>query len=81
LSSASSAKKGKTRGGTPLILAVAPEDVYPLAGIGSGEVVSLVLHGEAEIRKGELLQVRPEAHSRRVQVYRGSEQENITVRR
>ena len=81
LASAAKNDKNKTRSGVPLILAVAPEDVYPLSGIGANEEVTLVLHSEREARNGEFLQVRPAPTKRRVQVYKGNEQQNIIINR
>ena len=81
LASSNKSQQGGARTGAPLILAVAPEDVYPLAGIGANEEVTLVLHGEQETRNGKYLQVRPAPSKRRVEVYKGNQQEKIIISR
>ena len=67
----------KGHGGTPLVFAVLPTDVYSLAGIGSNEVVTLVLHGEAEAATGERLNI---ASHRQVEVVSGLERSRKVVR-
>ncbi|MBS7725357.1 hypothetical protein I0E51_13165 [Pseudomonas lalucatii] len=37
--------RDKPVAGTPLVIAIAPEEVYPLASIGPREKVTIVLHG------------------------------------
>ena len=67
-------------GGTPLVLAVLPNDVYPLAGIGSNEEVTIVLHGEAELVKGELLKIAPSATHRQIEIVSGLKRSQKVVR-
>ena len=66
--------------GIPLVLAVSPDDIYPLAGIGSNETVTIVLHGEQEIAKGELLKIKPAATHRQVELVTGLERSKAVVR-
>lgn len=66
--------------GTPLVLAVHPNDIYPLAGIGPKESVTIVLHGEQEIAQGELLNIAPNATHRQVEVVNGLERSKAVVR-
>lgn len=67
--------------GVPLVLAVEPEFVYPLAAIGTKEEVSLVLHGQQEAVDGKSLDIRPEPKLRHVQVINGVDSSNAVVRR
>jgi len=69
----------KSQDGTPLVLAVRPEDVYPLAGIGDSERVSVVLHGETELQKGKLLDIKPDPTHRKVEMVDGLERKTIYV--
>lgn len=66
--------------GTPLILAVKPNDIYPLAAIGPSESVSIVLHGEREVEQGQLLTIKPNASHRQVEVVTGLERSRSVVR-
>ena len=72
--------KGRGDDGIPLVLAVRPDDVYPLAGIGSNEEVSIVLHGEAELAAGELLKIAPSATHRQIEMVSGLERTQTVVR-
>ena len=72
--------KGGDDAGTPLVLAVLPDDVYPLAGIGSKEEVTIVLHGEAELATGELLKIAPSATHRQIEIVSGLERTQKVVR-
>lgn len=73
-------KKSKGSSGTPLILAVKPGDVYPLARVGEAEKVSVVLHGESEVKKGELLEVKPNVTHREVEVMDGLSSKKVYVK-
>ncbi len=72
-------KSGKTSAGTPMVLAVAPGQVYPLAGIGEEEEVTLVLHGESEVMQGQLLEVKPIVTHRKVEIVNGLERSSVLV--
>lgn len=67
--------------GTPLVVAVSPHEVYPLAMIGAEDTeVTLVLHGATEVEKGELLNVTPDPNRRRIEVVNGLTREHVLVR-
>lgn len=68
-----------TSTGTPLVLAVKPLDIYPLAGIGTQERISLVLHSASDVSNGAMVQIRPEYQHRTVEIYNGNERENVGV--
>ena len=72
-------KSSKSDDRIPLILAVAPNDVYPLASVGSGEEVTLVLHGEKEVKEGELLAIN--STLRQIEVVNGLERSRTSIRR
>lgn len=64
----------------PLIIAVKPEEVYPLANIAPDDTVSLVLHGETEVREGELLNINPLSASRhQIEVFSGQERKQVFI--
>ena len=78
---AKSPTKANQAGATALVIAVAPQDVYPLASIGERESVSLVLHGQTEVSRGDLLEIDPAVTSRRqVEVFDGLSRRQVTVR-
>ncbi len=74
------ASTGKDKEGSSMVLAVAPGQVYPLAGIGEEEEVSLVLHGESEVNQGQLLEVKPTITHRPVEIVNGLERSTVLVR-
>lgn len=64
----------------PLIIAVKPGEVYPLANISSEDTVSLVLHGETEVRGGALLNINPtSAYRHQVEVFNGQERKQVFI--
>ena len=73
-------KKADADEGIPLVLAVRPGDIYPLAGIGSGEAVSIVLHGEQEVADGKLLKISPATTHRQIELVSGLERSKTVVR-
>lgn len=73
-------KKSDADEGIPLVLAVRPGDIYPLAGIGSNEAVSIVLHGEQEVADGKLLRIAPTATHRQIELVSGLERSKTVVR-
>lgn len=82
LATAPSASNNKSKPqGTPLVLAVLPQHVYPLASIGASEEVSLVMHGEKEVDSGKLLSVTPRPTLRSVEVVNGLDRTQAVVKR
>ncbi len=71
-------KKGTGGGGLSLILALRPEDVLPVAEAQASEApITVVLHGQNEVRKGELLDLRT-AGPKVVELLVGGEREEVT---
>lgn len=67
-------------GAIPLVMAVFPGDIYPLASIGITEEVTLVMHGEKEGTEGELLSITPKATHRKVEVMNGLQRSQTVVK-
>ena len=64
----------------PLIIAIRPGEVYPLASIRSDETVSLVLHGEAEVNGGALLNINPmTALQHQIEVFSGLDRRSVYI--
>jgi len=80
LASPANKNKAGENMGTPLVLAVLPDDIYPLAGIRPDESVTIVLHGEQEIAQGKLLNIAPAATHRQVELVSGLERSKAVVR-
>lgn len=66
--------------GNVMVIAVMPEDVYPLASIHPAESVSLVLHSAASINAGEPVSVRPPASHRAIELVFGSSKQSVKVK-
>lgn len=64
-----------------LVLAVDPDHVYPLAHIGSDEVVSLVLHSAHDVAAGRAVSVTPTRANRPVEVVTGLSRTTVYVAR
>ncbi|MGJ8690544.1 MAG: SAF domain-containing protein [Gammaproteobacteria bacterium] len=78
LTSSSNSESNEDNGDTPLIIAVKPGEIYPLASISESDMVSLVLHGETEVRDGELLNINPMAASGyQIEVFNGQERSQV----
>jgi hypothetical protein len=78
---AAPAPKDDGRNGTPLLIAVYPQDIYPLASIGDNDAVTLVLHGQTEVALGEKLDIDPVTVARRqVEVYNGLARRNVMIK-
>ncbi len=71
-------KSGST--GVALVVAVYPDDVYPLASIGSNDKVSLVLHGSRDTADGKPLTVRAVPTHRAIEVVSGLSRSRVNVR-
>tara|TARA_R100001377_G_scaffold82177_3_gene62307 strand:- start:439 stop:1230 length:792 start_codon:yes stop_codon:yes gene_type:complete len=70
------------RGSGLLILAVKPEDVYPLASsVGSGGMISIIAHRTQDVAEARLAVKPPPTLSRTIEVYEGLEKANVSVRR
>lgn len=67
-------------GVTSLVVAVYPEDIYPLASIGSKDKVSLVLHGSRDLADGQPLTVKPAQTHREIEMVQGLTRKTIRVR-
>ena len=68
--------------GVALVIAVKPQEIYPLAGIRPSEQVSLVLHGEREVTDGNLLDINPVRLSRhQVEILAGSNRRQVYTTR
>ncbi len=80
LAAQGSKKSGEENQGPPLVLAVLPDHIYPLAGIGPNEEVTIVLHGETEVTEGKLLNISPAPTHRQVEVVSGLERSQAVVR-
>lgn len=76
-------KKSATAGGqnvSSLVIAVRPHEVYPLASIGSGDRVSLVLHGAKDLARGTPLSVKPKATHREIEMVQGLSRSKVQLR-
>lgn len=67
-------------GVTSLVVAVYPEDIYPLARIGSKDKVTLVLHGARDMADGEPLTVKPVQTHREIEMVQGLTRKTIRVK-
>lgn len=65
---------------TSLVVAVYPDDVYPLANVRGSERVTLVLHGARDLARGEPLSVRPAQTYREVEMVQGLSRTKVKVR-
>ncbi len=63
-----------------LVVAVKPHEVYHLATIGSGDRVSLVLHGARDIASGGPLHVAPKPTHREVEMVNGLSRTKVQLR-
>ncbi len=72
--------KSGDRTGVALVVAVYPDDVYPLASIGSKDKVSLVLHGSRDVADGKPLTVRAVPTHRAVEVVSGLSRSKVHIR-
>ncbi|EIF43855.1 hypothetical protein DOK_06372 [gamma proteobacterium BDW918] len=72
--------KSGSRTGVSLVVAVYPDDVYPLASIGSNDKVSLVLHGSRDLADGQPLRVRAVPTHRSVEVVSGLSRSKVHIR-
>ncbi|MFT4919277.1 MAG: hypothetical protein ACI8RU_001896, partial [Zhongshania aliphaticivorans] len=68
------------RTGVSLVVAVYPDDVYPLASIGSNDKVSLVLHGSRDLADGQPLRVRAVPTHRSIEVVSGLSRSRVNIR-
>ena len=64
-----------------LVMAVKPDDVYPLASISSRDVVSLVLHSALDTANGEQHYLGRVSTHRDVEVISGLARNTIKVKR
>ncbi|UTW08473.1 hypothetical protein [Pseudomonas benzenivorans] len=62
----------------PLVIAIAPEEVYPLASIGPREKVTIVLHGAGDA-EAERQRIEPQPTHRQVELLSGLKRRNVTV--
>lgn len=74
--------RSTTEGGriTSLVIAVRPHEVYPLASIGAGDQVSLVLHGAQDLARGGPLTIQPRATHREVEMVQGLSRSKVHLR-
>lgn len=76
---------GPKPAGTALVLGLRPSDVFPLAeGEASGQKLKIVLHANAEVEAGKLLDLRPPSRpagraSPTIEVFRGGSTERVSV--
>ncbi|UTW12044.1 SAF domain-containing protein [Marinobacterium rhizophilum] len=63
-----------------LVVAVAPQDVYPLASISEREKVSLVLHGSNAAALDSPLSISPQPTHRQVEIVNGLSRKTVHVR-
>jgi hypothetical protein len=63
-----------------MVVAVAPEYVYPLASIRSSDTVSIVLHGPEQAVADSRLQIDPMPTHRNVEVLAGLSKRSVSVR-
>nr|WP_067286590.1 hypothetical protein [Marinobacterium profundum] len=66
--------------GPSLVVAVSPDEVYPLASISPQEVVSLVLHGSKSVALGEHLSINPQPTHRSIEIVNGLKRKSVNVR-
>lgn len=66
--------------GSPLVIAVAPEEVYPLASIGPQEEVTIALHPAAASPDGARRAIEPEPTHRRIELLSGLRRRSVDVR-
>ena len=73
---------GSTSGSAlSMVMAVDPNDVYPLASIGSNEVVSIVLHSAYDVANGTQPLLGMVATHRVVAVYAGTTRKTVRIKR
>ncbi|MBS7663995.1 hypothetical protein I0D00_18890 [Pseudomonas lalucatii] len=70
--------RDKPVAGTPLVIAIAPEEVYPLASIGPREKVTIVLHGAGEADP-DRQRIEPQPTHRQVELLSGLKRRSVTV--
>lgn len=70
--------RDKQAEGTPLVIAITPEEVYPLASIGPREKVTIVLHG-AGAADPERQPIEPQPTHRQVELVSGLKRRSVTV--
>lgn len=75
-----SGRKVGTATGPSLVVAVHPADVYPLASIAMGEVISLVLHGAEMVENRERPSISPQPTHRQIEVFKGLKRKTVHVR-
>lgn len=73
-------KKPAASNQTAWVVAVYPQDVYPLASIANNKNVSLVLHGSST-NSNQALRIRPEATHRKIELMNGLARKEIKVAR
>lgn len=68
--------------GTPevsMVVAIAPEYVYPLASIRSSDVVSIVLHGSGHATKDSRVRIEPTPTHRNIEIVAGLNKRQVAV--
>ena len=77
----STSSTAATKGTLALVMAVRPDDVYPLASIGEREVVSIVLHSAHDIVNGTQPMLSMVKTHRNVIVHSGSARKTVRIER
>ena len=72
--------RNKTDDKTSLVIAVAPDEVYPLAQISQGEKVSIVLHSSGFDLDGERSSIEPKPTHRQVELLSGLKRSTVTIK-
>ncbi|WP_298189901.1 hypothetical protein [uncultured Pseudomonas sp.] len=65
---------------TSLVIAIDPEEVYPLAHVGRNERVSIVLHSSILDIDGERHSIEPEPTHRQVELLSGLKRSTVTIK-
>lgn len=70
--------RDKPAEGTPLVIAITPEEVYPLASIGPREKVTIVLHSAGDAGP-DRQRIEPQPTHRQVELLSGFKRRSVTV--
>ncbi|AOE83786.1 hypothetical protein [Pseudomonas sp. TCU-HL1] len=70
--------RDKPAEGAPLVIAIAPEEVYPLASIAPREKVTIVLHSAGDAGP-DRQRIEPQPTHRQVELLSGLKRRNVTV--
>lgn len=75
----STAARAQSVSEVSMVVAIAPEYVYPLASIRTSDMVSIVLHGSSDSDSGSRLHIDPKPTHRNIEIVAGLQKRQVAV--